>query len=129
MPGVTEVLARLRDMGVPMRICTNNARAPLLPVPDKTGLGDWVEIVVAGGDDLPTRKPEPEPLLMVLRDLGQSRGVFVGDGMVDAQTARAAAVPFALFTEGIRSHSVEAIPHDAAFSDFACLCEVYERLR
>lgn len=128
MPGVAAALTDLRQMGVPMGLCTNKPRGPLLPVLEKTGLGDWIGVVVAG-DDLPQRKPAPEPLLKVLHALGAARGVYVGDSIVDAQTARHAGVPFALFTEGIRTDPVEAIPHDAAFADFARLRAIYERLR
>lgn len=128
MPGVAAALTELREMGVPMGLCTNKPRAPLLSVLEKTRLGDWIGVVVAG-DDLAERKPAPEPLLKVLRDLGGTRGVYVGDSMVDAQTARGAGVPFALYTEGIRTDPVEAIPHDLAFSDFGDLRAIYERLR
>lgn len=128
MPGVAEALSGLKDMGVPMGLCTNKPRAPLLPVLETSGLGDWITVVVAG-DDLARRKPAPEPLLAVLRALDAPRAIYIGDSIVDAQTARAAGVPFALYTEGIRTDPVAAIPHDAAFADFALLGGLYDRLR
>ncbi len=128
MPGVADALTELQGMGVRMGICTNKPRAPLNSVLDKTGLGRWIEIVVAG-DDLPKRKPDPDPLLKVLSDLGHARGVYVGDSMVDARTAQRAGMPFLLYTEGIRTESVEDIPHDVAFSEFAQLCEIYTRFQ
>ena len=84
--------------------------------------------VVLGGDSLPVRKPDPAPLFRVLADLGAPRAVYVGDSEVDAATAQAAAMPFALFTEGYRKTPVEALPHDVAFSDFTDLPAIVERL-
>ena len=40
---------------------------------------------------------------------------------VDAETAKAAGMPFYLFTEGYRKSPVEALPHQTAFSDFTTL--------
>lgn len=128
MPGVEAALDDLRNKSVPMGLCTNKPRAALLPVLEKSGLGRWIEVIVAG-DDLPARKPAPDPLLKVLRDLGAARGLYVGDSMVDARTALHAGIPFALFTEGIRTDPVEAIPHDHAFADFGELRGIYELLR
>jgi phosphoglycolate phosphatase len=76
---------------------------------------------VIGGDSLPVMKPDPAPLLAVLAQMGGGAAVYVGDSEVDAATARAAGLPFALFTEGYRRSPLDQIPHDAAFSDFAAL--------
>ena len=53
--------------------------------------------------------------------MGEGPMLYVGDSEIDAETAARAGVPFLLFTEGYRRSPPEAIPHDAAFADFAAL--------
>jgi phosphoglycolate phosphatase len=52
----------------------------------------------------------------------------VGDSPVDAETARRAGAPFALFTEGIREVPVEDIRHDRAFVDMREMPAIYRAL-
>lgn len=51
---------------------------------------------VVGRDSVPAQKPDPEPLLVTVRELGVSpdRVLFVGDSGRDALTARRAGVEF-----------------------------------
>ena len=53
--------------------------------------------------------------------MGAGSVVYVGDSEVDADTAQAAGVPFALYTEGYRKTPVPTIPHDTAFDNWADL--------
>ncbi|NCU20941.1 HAD family hydrolase, partial [Candidatus Falkowbacteria bacterium] len=126
-PNVRETLDRLAALGHPLAICTNKPLAPTRAVLAHLGLLPLFQVVL-GGDSLPVRKPDPAPLFRVLADLGAPRAVYVGDSEVDAATAQAAAMPFALFTEGYRKTPVEALPHDVAFSDFTDLPAIVERL-
>jgi phosphoglycolate phosphatase len=57
-------------------------------------------------------------LHLAFEKLGATEGVYVGDSDVDAETAQRAGVPFAFFTEGIRTKPIEDIPHDRAFERF-----------
>ncbi len=126
-PGVREALSALAAKGHPLGICTNKPIAPTRAVLAHFGLLDSFGAIL-GGDSLPMRKPDPAPLIKCLWDLGDGGAVYVGDSEVDAETARAARLPFALFTEGYRRTPVKDLPHDAAFSDFAALVEVVESL-
>ena len=65
------------------------------------GLDALIEAVV-GGDSLPQRKPEPEPLLTVIRALGGMPGsaVLIGDSAVDLACAEAAGVPAIIIPSG-----------------------------
>lgn len=123
-PGVAEMLADFRARGIPMGLCTNKPSAPLEVVLEAASLSGTFGVVVAG-DSLPERKPHPAPLFFALERLGSPTGLYVGDSEVDAETAERAGVPFALFTEGIRSRPVAEIPHHAAFSDFSALAGIY----
>ena len=79
-----------------------------------------------GGDSLPVNKPDPAPLAACFKGLGQSGGLYVGDSEVDAETAHAAGIPFALFTEGYRKTPVAALPHAYSFSDFSKLPDIVQ---
>lgn len=116
--GVAQALKDLRAQGHALGICTNKPLAPCRAVLDHLGLSVHFA-TVWGGDSLAVRKPDPAPLRAALEALGEGPCLFVGDSEVDAQTAVAAGVPFALFTEGYRKSPVHEIPHRAAFSDFA----------
>ncbi|KFI27217.1 phosphoglycolate phosphatase [Paenirhodobacter enshiensis] len=116
-PHVAEVLAALHAQGHPMAICTNKPVEPARAVLDHFGL-DAMFPVVVGGDSLPVRKPDPAPLVHALDALGGGPVLYVGDSETDAATARAARLPFALFTEGYRKTPVADLSPEVAFSDY-----------
>jgi phosphoglycolate phosphatase len=126
-PGVPEALDSLAARGHPLGLCTNKPYGPTLAALRHFGLSGRFTAVV-GGDSLPARKPDPAPLLHALALLGAPRAIFVGDSEVDAETARRAALPFALYTEGYRRDPIEAIRHAARFDDFAALPALVLRL-
>ena len=82
--------------------------------------------VVIGGDSLPVKKPDPSPLIQCFEDLGATRRLYVGDSEVDAATAHAAGIDFALFTEGYRKVPVQELPHLAEFDCFSALPGIVE---
>lgn len=127
-PGVAEMLAGFRARGVPLGLCTNKPSGPLRAVLDTLSLDDGTFGVVVAGDSLPERKPHPAPLRFAFDRLGAGTGLYVGDSEVDAETAQRAGVPFALYTEGIRTAPVAEIPHDVAFSDFGDLAAIHASL-
>lgn len=112
-PGVAAMLDLLASRGHPIGICTNKPEGATRAVLQHFGLHFPV---IVGGDTLPQRKPHPAPLQMAHQMLGGGEVIFVGDSEVDAETARAAALPFALFTGGYRHGDVA---HDIAFDDHA----------
>lgn len=119
-PGVPEALGALAAAGYPLGICTNKPLAPTRAVLAHLGIGGFFDTVI-GGDSLSVRKPDPAPLRHAVDRIGRARAIFVGDSEVDAETARAAGLPFLLFTAGYRKTPVQDLPHSAAFSAFAQL--------
>ena len=121
-PGVTDLLAALSGRDVPMGVCTNKYENGAALVLETLGLARHFAAVV-GGDTLPVLKPDPAPLRLCAERLGvpPERLLYVGDSEVDAETAAAAAVPFALFTGGYRRSPAEAIPAMLRFDTFAAL--------
>ncbi len=125
--GVMDVLAGWSAAGVPMAICTNKPDAPARSILNLMGMAAHFPVVI-GGDTLPVRKPDPAPLHHAVRMLGAARVLYVGDSETDAETARRAGLPFALFTEGYRKSPVADLPHDMAFTDFSDLPAILDRL-
>jgi phosphoglycolate phosphatase len=119
-PGVAEALTDLDSAGHRLGICTNKPEGPARAVLRHFGL-DGVFKVVIGGDTLPTRKPDPAPLHAALQPLGTGPTLFVGDSEVDAETARAADVPLALYTQGYRTAPVETLGAKLIFDNFHAL--------
>ena len=120
-PGARAALEALRAGGVTLGLCTNKPQIPAekaLAELDLTALFD----VVVGGDAV-ALKPDPASLRLCLSRLGADTdtAVYVGDSETDAATARAAAAPFALYTQGYRSAPVETLGAAFAFDDFAAL--------
>lgn len=117
-PGVLTELDELSGAGHGLAICTNKPEGPARAVLRHFGM-DLLFPVIIGGDTLTRQKPDPAPLVAALDRLGKGKALFVGDSEVDADTALAANVPFALFTEGYRKAAPEALGAKLIFDDFA----------
>jgi len=121
-PAVPKTLARLRETGWRLALCTNKPEAPSRAILAGLGLEGFFA-AVAGGDSLPRRKPDPEPLLTLLRELGGTpeAAVMVGDGTNDLLAAAAAGVPAVWAAYGYGGAEVEALPHAARIERFDAL--------
>lgn len=85
---------------LPVGVCSLNCEAACRIALDKHELVSRVDTIV-GRDSVPTRKPDPAPLLTTLDRLGASAegAVFVGDSRRDEVTAERAGVDFVYVTE------------------------------
>jgi phosphoglycolate phosphatase len=92
-PEVEVVLERLQGEGHKLGICTNKPYDPTQRILKALKLDRFFGSVI-GGDSLPKRKPDPEPLLAAIEELGgtASTAVMIGDSANDVLCARAAAV-------------------------------------
>ena len=100
-PGVVEALGRIEG---PKAVVTNKPAASARRLVEALGLAPLVPIVVGGGD-VESRKPDPEGSRLALSRLGvHERVVFVGDSIVDAETAKNAGFAFVgvLWGQGTR---------------------------
>lgn len=123
--GVPAALARLQDQGCRLAICTNKPLQPTRVVLEQFELAGFFDAVV-GGDQLPTRKPDPDMLYHALALLDAPTCLFVGDSEIDRETAQAASQDFALFTKGYRKTSVAALNPRYHFDNFAALPNMVE---
>jgi phosphoglycolate phosphatase len=83
---------------------------------------------VVGGDTLPVRKPDPAPLLEAIARAGGGRAAFVGDSIIDAETARAAGVPFVAVSFGFSDRPVGELGADAVIDSYDEMVPALRRL-
>ena len=86
---------------------------------------DFLDIVV-GGEDVSCPKPDPEGLRHALSVLGVSpqEVLYVGDSIVDAETARAAGVDFAGVLHGMTTREeLCRYPHVVILPDLCGLSD------
>lgn len=117
-PDVAETLRAFRAAGCRLGVCTNKPLAPTRAVLAAFGLDSLIEAVI-GGDSLPQRKPQPEPLLAVIAALGggPDDAVMIGDSAVDLACAAAAGVPAVIIPSGYGMAKVQAQVTADGFAD------------
>ncbi|GHC44498.1 phosphoglycolate phosphatase [Neogemmobacter tilapiae] len=124
-PHVFEVLESLQAAGHALALCTNKPTRATHGALAHFDLTRFFPVVV-GGDTLPRRKPDAAPLLHALAQLPAAPALFVGDSEVDAATAKAANIPFALYTEGYRKTPAEDMNAQNIFNDFRQLLAIVD---
>lgn len=115
-PGIPEVLAGASRR---LAVLTNKPGPMARRILDGLGLlPRFFEVV--GGDEAP-RKPDPAGLLGIVARAGAAArdAVLVGDSLVDAETARAAGVPFVAVAWGLGARDRLAAAGPAALVDTA----------
>jgi phosphoglycolate phosphatase len=110
----------LKAAGHGLGLCTNKPELPTRAVLRHMGLEPMFDVVIAGGM-LDSRKPEPAMLWHTIEELGGGKALFVGDSEIDAETARRAGVPFALYSGGYRKTPVDEMYQNWVFDDFTAL--------
>lgn len=117
--GVAETLERLRSIGLTLAVCTNKPARLTGMILERLGIDRYFTRVVAG-DSMPFRKPDPRALMEVVDGFGAAKEatLMVGDSEVDAATAHAASVPFALMTYGYHRGPIEDISSVATLDHF-----------
>jgi phosphoglycolate phosphatase len=101
-PGLREVCEWARARGILLAVATNKPTPFATPIMEQLGLLPLFSLVVGEGDPPLPRKPDPAIIHHVLAQTGaaRERTLYVGDSLVDAQTARNARLPLALVTWG-----------------------------
>jgi phosphoglycolate phosphatase len=126
-PNVISALSDLVDAGHELGICTNKPMRPTLAILDHLDLRRYFTTII-GGDSLPVRKPDPAPLIKALWNLGDGGCLYVGDSEVDAATAFAARIPFALVTHGYLKRPASELNADYLFEDFSQLSPIVTKV-
>jgi phosphoglycolate phosphatase len=125
-PEVEATLERLKAEGYKLGVCTNKPHDPTQRILKALKLDRFFGAVI-GGDSLPKRKPDPEPLLAAIARLGGTVGdaVMIGDSANDVLCARAAAVTAILIPSDYGNPAQDA---DLKLRHFAELPEALAKL-
>ena len=133
-PGVAAALDELKAGNVAVALCTNKPERLTRLLLDALGWADRFDSIV-GGDTLALRKPDPAPLLEAIdracperRRRTGGRGAFVGDSIIDADTARAAGVPFVAVSFGFSDRPANEFGADAVIDSYAELLPALARI-
>jgi phosphoglycolate phosphatase len=112
-PGAYALLARCREEGFALGVCTNKLEGLSRQLLEALGVGDFFGAVI-GPDTLGIAKPDPAPYREALRRLGDAEmpSVLIGDSETDVLTARAAGVPVIGVTFGYTPVPVAAFGPD-----------------
>lgn len=121
-PGLDAALDAIEAAGARVAVCTNKAEGLTRALLDALGWRDRFAAVV-GGDTLAMRKPDPAPLREAVARAGGGRAVLVGDSITDAETARAAGVPFVAVSFGFRDRPLDALGADAVIDRYEDLMD------
>lgn len=125
--GLETALDRIKSAGAKVAICTNKPERLTHLLIDALGWDGRFDAIV-GADTIGIRKPDPAPLLAAIARAGGGRAVMIGDTMTDADTARAARVPFVAVSFGFSDVPANELGADAVIDHFDELIEVLERL-
>lgn len=130
-PGVKEMLVGLRENGYRIGIVTTKFGYRVRNIMKKFDAEELLDVVVGVGD-VAKVKPDPEGLLLAVKQLGVKveDALYVGDSFVDAKAAEAAGIKFAgVLTGTTTREEFEEYPHeriDKAVEDF-CKCLLKDR--
>jgi len=108
-------LTALRENGCKLGIVTSKFRYRIVQALEKYGVPQLVDFII-GFEDVQNHKPAPDGLLDTLAHFGVAprEALFVGDSLIDAQTAARAGVDFAAVLTG-----------ETAAAEFAALPRVF----
>ena len=108
VPGVVE---QLRRKDISLGIVSTKFRYRIEAILKRENILKHFDVIV-GGEDVLRHKPDPEGLLAAIGKLkGRKEStLYVGDSLIDAETAKRAGVPFAAVISGVTARE--------AFSDY-----------
>ena len=124
-PGCREVLVWLREQGITCAIVSTKRRQVIEQVLAHQGLSENVAFVV-GGTDVAHYKPHPASALLALERSGVDRGqaLFVGDTVIDAETAQRAGLDFAAVCNGTTpAGAFQTWPHVSISADLTAFLD------
>ncbi|WP_324750614.1 phosphoglycolate phosphatase [Sphingomonas sp. LY54] len=126
-PEVDAALDALRAAGIRLALCTNKPESLTHLLLDALGWTGRFDSVI-GGDTLAVRKPDPAPLHEAIARAGGGKAVFIGDSITDADTAKAARLPFVAVSFGFSDRPVEQLGADVIIHHYSELPGALARL-
>lgn len=118
-PETVSVLQALKEKGANIGIISTKYRYRIMELAKDTVPEGIIDLIV-GGEDVKAAKPSPEGVFLALENLGTDKDttLYIGDSIVDAETAQAAGIDFAGVLHGATTaEELEAYPHVAIMKD------------
>ena len=109
---------QLDEQGIAIALCTNKPTELTMRLIEALGWQHRFAAVVAG-DTLAVSKPDPAPLHLAIERAGGGTAAFVGDSIVDVQTAKAAGMPVLAVSFGFADRPANDLGADAVIDSFA----------
>jgi phosphoglycolate phosphatase len=126
-PELEAAMDALAARGVSLAICSNKSEGLSRQLIDALGWSGRFAAIV-GPDTVGVRKPDPRPLHEAVARAGGGRAAFVGDSITDADTARAARLPFVAVSFGFSDRPAGQLGADAVIHRYSELIDALERL-
>lgn len=120
LPGVREAVLTLDAAGVKLAIVSTKLRARIEDFLQQEGMLPRFATIV-GPEDVPTYKPDPEGLLLALArlEVPLNEALYIGDTLIDSETAQRAGVAFMGALSGFTSRE-----QFAAYPALGCIDNV-----
>ena len=112
-PGALAVLEYLKEQGLKVGIISTKYRFRILEFFEHYLSPEWFDVIV-GGEDVTKHKPDPQGVSIALERLGvsPSQVLYVGDSVVDGETAVNSGTAFIGVTTGMTSRDeLAGFPH------------------
>ena len=126
--GTLEFLNFSKKNNISMGVCTNKQEHLSVDLLKKLKIYDYFEYV-AGSDTFDYCKPDPRHLTNVIEimqgDINKS--IMIGDSETDAESAKAAGIPFILLEDGYTEKKVSEICHDYLIKDYVNIEEIISK--
>jgi len=126
--GVLEFLNWAKKNNISMGVCTNKQEYLSVKLLKQIKIYDYFEYV-AGSDTFDYCKPDPRHLTNVIEIMQGDikKTLMIGDSETDAESAKAAGIPFILLKDGYTEKKVSEIYHDYLIKDFVNIEEIINK--
>ncbi len=117
--GIKEFLNWSKEKNISMGVCTNKQDYLAVDLLKQIKIYDYFEYV-AGSNTFDYCKPDPRHLTNTIEIMQGDikKSLMIGDSETDADSAKAAGIPFILLENGYTEKNVSEIYHDHLVKDF-----------
>ena len=126
--GVLEFLKWAKTNNISMGVCTNKQEHLAIDLLKKIKIYEYFEYV-AGCNTFDYCKPDPRHLTNVIEIMQGDikKSLMIGDSETDADSAKAAGIPFILVEDGYTEKKVSEIHHNYLIKDFVNIQEIINK--
>lgn len=124
---VPQTLEWLYENFYSMGIVSTKRRSTIEETLIESGLDDFFDVII-GYEDVKELKPDPEGLLKGMEELGGNKhdSVYVGDSLIDIQTAKNAGMPIIAVSSGMTTAEVlQSLAPDAVIRNLGELHKLF----